>query len=231
MDIQKALGDITDIKKILDITRRDFSQAARLFLLAGAFRLAKGIFDFINAFGLWGLFSEGTPVGVQVSVLAYLGQAVGYVGFVAVLWAYLACRNAQKNRGAGLGLVCIDIWGCLLVGAPVFSGLITRVGNLLFSMNPQSYTFISYTAGFYIIAMPLLLMATGLLLQKGFPKLLALLYCLVSFVLLFVPNFEYAIANGVTTTVSLSLQLGQHIWPALFMLALGLWLKRTGKHV
>jgi len=231
MDIQKALGDIADIKHILAVTRRDFSQAARLFLLAGAFRLAKGGFDFLNAFGLWGLFSDGTPVGKQVALLSYLGQAVGYIGFVAVLWAYLACRNGQKNRGGGLGLVCIDIWGCLLVGAPVFSGLLSRIGNLLFSMNPQSYSFIAYTAGFYTIAMPLLLMATGLLLQKGLPKLLALLYCLVSIAFLFVPNFEFAIANGVTTTVSLSLQLGQHIWPAIFLLALGLWLKRTGKHV
>lgn len=170
MDIQKALGDIADIKHILAVTRRDFSQAARLFLLAGAFRLAKGGFDFLNAFGLWGLFSEGTPVGVQVSLLSYLGQAVGYIGFVAVLWAYLACRNGQKNRGGGLGLVCIDIWGCLLVGAPVFSGLLSRIGNLLFSMNPQSYSFVAYTAGFLHHCHAAFAHGNGAAFAKGLPQ-------------------------------------------------------------
>ncbi|MDE7298273.1 MAG: hypothetical protein K2N94_05525 [Lachnospiraceae bacterium] len=219
-NIKKALSDVEEIKRVLGLTFGDFSAAAKLFFTAGIFWVIEGLLSLADTFGLWHALPDGMPAGRQAAIVIYARQGLGILGLAAVLAVYLHCRGQQKRRAQGLGLQLIDLWGCLFLGVTVYGELAARLSRAFSPDEIALYVNIPYL--FLMAAMPLLLMATGILTGRGAPKLLALVYAVVSIVILVLPTtVEYAVGQGMTQSVSLGAALSTSVIPGIFAVILG----------
>ena len=115
-NIQQALDDVGEIKRILNQTGRDLSNAARLFFLAGAVWAAEGLLQLAGTLLKTVQPAGGVPtLGICTSAYLISLQAIHWGGWLAVLLMWLCLRRRQKELSRGLGLQLLDIWGCFLV--------------------------------------------------------------------------------------------------------------------
>jgi hypothetical protein len=176
--VQKALDDVSEIKRIFANTYRDFSEAVKLLIIAGGFLVAKGAITSLNVFATWNLFSDSIRLGTEVAIVSYISSCLSWIGFLATLATYLLLRNKQKRFARGLGLQLIDMWGGFLIGITLYGAAVNLVS--LHLSKDQFARYVSVPWLFYMVSIPLMLFITGVLLNKSAPKRLALLYIFVS---------------------------------------------------
>lgn len=224
-DVKKALEDVSEIKRIFLDTYNDFSQAVKLFFIAGFFWLVEGVATSLNSYGMWRLLPEHIQMGKQVAVVSFITQGITMLGFLAVLVAYLNLRKKQKLYAKGLGLQLIDMWGCLLLGITLYGDLAARLSITLSVEKIARYVSIPYM--FLMAAIPLMFFVTGVLVNRKAPKVLALIYALTSLILMILPTtVEYNIGQGTSMSVFLGTVIGTSILPGTFLILLGYLMRK-----
>jgi hypothetical protein len=226
--VQKALDDVSEIKRIFANTYRDFSEAVKLLIIAGGFLVAKGAITSLNVFATWNLFSDSIRLGTEVAIVSYISSCLSWIGFLATLATYLLLRNKQKRFARGLGLQLIDMWGGFLIGIILYGAAVNLVS--LHLSKDQFARYVSVPWLFYMVSIPLMLFITGVLLNKSASKRLALLYIFVSLTVTALPlTLDYAVKGGMTIEVSLGSLLGTSIMPGIFLICTGYLLGKKKK--
>lgn len=223
--VQKALEDLTEIKRVFENTGRDFTEAVKLLFIAGMFFVAESVISSLNILATWNFFSENVSVGRQVAVVSYISGGLSLIGFFATLTTYLFLRRKQKRFAKGLGLQLLDIWGGFLIGISLYAYALNMIS--LYVAEEQVARYVSIPHMFFMAAMPLMLFVTGILVNKRSPKLLALLYILVSLTTTALSRtVDLAVGSGMTMQISVGSLLGTGILPGIFLIGAGLL---TGK--
>jgi len=216
-DVERALDDVSEIKRVLAFTVDDFSSVANLFIVTGSFWVVKGILSIWNMFG-----------SINI-IVAIISRSISFIGFIATLCIYLSCRKEQKRRAKGLGLQLIDMWGCLFLGVTVYARIADMTLLLSADNIPQHTSFYSI---FLMVAIPLMLMVTGILVDRKSPKILSVVYIISNLIFLAFPiPIEYSIGQDITLYFSFGVVLGTDIFPGLFTLFLGIIQYKTGTRV
>jgi len=214
-DVERALDDVNEIKRVLTLTVDDFSSVANLFIVTGLFWVVTGILS------IWNMF--GSSINITVAIIS---RAISFIGFIATLCIYLSCRKEQKRRAKGLGLQLIDIWGCLFLGVTVYARIADMILLLSADKIPQ-HTSLYYL--FLMVSIPLMLMVTGILVDRKSPKILAIIYIIINLIFLAFPiPIEYSIGQDITLNFSLGVVLSTAILPGLFTLFLGIIQYKSG---
>ena len=134
-NIQQALDDVGEIKRILNQTGRDLSNAARLFFLAGAVWAAEGLLQLAGTLLMTVQPAGGVPtLGIRTSAYLISLQAIHWGGWLAVLLMWLCLRRRQKELSRGLGLQLLDIWGCFLVGVTLLERAVSNISGIALSL-------------------------------------------------------------------------------------------------
>lgn len=224
-NIQQALDDVGEIKRILNQTGRDLSNAARLFFLAGAVWAAEGLLQLAGTLLMTVQPASGVPtLGIRTSAYLISLQAIHWGGWLAVLLMWLCLRRRQKELSRGLGLQLLDIWGCFLVGVTLLERAVSNISAYLTFHKPLQGVPVWYL--FLMVSLPLMLFLTGVLTGKRGPSYLAAGWIALSLILLLIPWFELPVEENITMTLSLNTLLCSSLLPGLFLLALGALMMR-----
>lgn len=224
-NIQQALDEVGEIKRILGQTGRDLSNAARLFFLAGAVWAAEGLLQLAGTLLMTVQPAGGLPLlGTRVSAYLISLQAIHWGGWLAVLLVWLGLRRRQKELSRGLGLQLLDIWGCFLVGVTLLERAVSNISAYLTFHKPLQGVPVWYL--FLMVSLPLMFFLTGVLTGKRGPSCLAAGWVALSLVLLLLPWFELPLAENTTMTIPPNTLLSGSLLPGLFLLALGALVKR-----